>query len=202
MAVRSGIRLDFDLYADRDVAEKVAAIQSYGPQATDAVIRAVNRAVRKTARWLKGKLSRAAYNALSLKRVGLLAQTKRIAVKQRKGGQAWLWIGTSNMPAHYFRNPRWQRKWKGGAKFTAKGQRQQVAGSFIARYGDEKKAVLIRSTDKAYPIKFVPVEVHEEMEDLIQRLIPQAREQFVRIAQQELNYELMKLRGVIKTGRR
>lgn len=198
MAVRPGIRLDFDLYADRDVAEKIAAIQSFGPQASKAVIRAVNRAVRKTARWMKGRLSRAAYDALSLKRVGLLAQTRRIAVKQRRGGQAWLWIGTSNMPAHYFRNPRWQRSWKGGAKFTAKGQRQQVAGSFIARYGDEKNAVLIRATDKAYPIKFVPVEVHEDMEELIRCLIPQAQEQFVRIARQELNYELMKLRGVIK----
>ncbi|WP_294948585.1 hypothetical protein [Sulfurivirga sp.] len=196
MAVRPGMRLDFDLYSDHDVAEKVAAIQSFGPQASKAVIRAVNRAVRKTARWLKGKLSRAVYEQLSLKRVGLLAQTKRITVKQRKGGQAWLWIGTSNMPAHYFRNPRWQRRWKGGARFTAKGQRQQVAGSFIARYGDEKQAVLVRSTDKAYPIKFVPVEVHEDMEEIIQRLIPQAREQFVRIARQELNYELMKLRVV------
>ena len=198
MAVRPGMRLDFDLYGDARLRRLMMDMEAFGEKASQAITRAVNRAVRKTARWLKGRLSREAYQQLSLKRAGLLAQTRRIAVKQRRGGQAWLWIGTSNMPAHYFRNPRWQRSWKGGAKFTAKGQRQQVAGSFIARYGDEKNAVLIRATDKAYPIKFVPVEVHEDMEDLIQRLIPQAREQFVRIARQELNYELVKLRGTTK----
>lgn len=202
MAVRDGMRLDFDLYGDAQLRRLMIDMEAFGEKAGKAITHAVNRAVRKTARWLKVKLSREAYRQLSLKRAGLLAQTKRLTVKQRNGGRAWLWIGTSNMPAHYFRNPRWQRRWKGGAKFTAKGQRKQVAGSFIARYGDEKNAVLIRATDKAYPIKFVPVEVHNDMEEIIQRLIPQARERFVRIARQELGYELGKLRGVIKTGRR
>lgn len=187
-----GIRVDFDLYSDERVVNKLTQLEQFGEKASAAVIRAVNRAVRKVAKWMEGRLARDAYRTLTLRRAGLLVQHKRLKLRQPKSGQAYIWVGTGPMPAHYFRNPQWRRKWPGGARFTAKGQRQQVAGSFMGRYGNVD-AVLIRKTSKAYPIKLVTVPVHDEMDGIVQRLMPQAREQFVRIAERELNYELLKL---------
>lgn len=172
--------LDWDNQSD-------ALIESLGGFGTKATKTAVRHAVTKTAKWMRRQIAKLAADDIGIAQKTFDKSRVRIRMKEGELWEALIWVGTNPFPAHHLGKVRWNRRMKG-----ARAGRRQFEGSFS--WG-EGRPIFERSTAARLPIDRVDVDVHESMRANIIRLEGRALSRYRTLLYQELNYQLLKIRG-------
>ncbi|SFD67948.1 hypothetical protein SAMN05660831_02092 [Thiohalospira halophila DSM 15071] len=159
-------------------------VEALGGQSSRAVEAAAARAASKTARWLRGQISRSVAKEFNVSSRAI-GKNRIVTSQDRKRGEAKLWIGTIDVPVHHLGRVEWSRRMRG-----ARVGRRQFRGSF-APWGDGYP-VFRRSSKKRLPINVETISIHEAAQETVDRLTARASRRFGVLLQQELNYEMAK----------
>lgn len=165
------------------MAQSLAAFRRRG------VERAVNRALRKTGRWLRTQLARAVAQDARIP----VSRFRRMRVSLRFRNADWqasLWLGTNPLAAHKLGKVRWTRRMRG-----ARVGRRQFPGAFAWGPNPDRPRVFKRRSSSRLPIKVVTVSIDEAAQENARRLERRAMQRFRTVLRQELRYELAKWTG-------
>ncbi len=125
---------------------------------------ALKRAVVRTTRWLNTHLARRAAKAVKV-RVGVFKNRKRVrmVIKDDWGN---IWIGLNPIDLDHIGARQSKKGVKAGPAF--------VGGGFIARGGDVVGKVFKRRTAARLPIDKQALEIHDEVEPVVEQLYNEA----------------------------
>lgn len=165
----------------RDGLSRVSGTFARLPQRTD---RAIARALRKLATWLKRQVLRAASEASAIPQ-RFFQRAMRYYVTLTPVGLS-VWIGTNPIKAHRLGAVRWTRRMTG-----ARAGRKLYPGSWSwGARGKTGPAILSRTSPKRLPIKIETEQPHAAVLDRLQQVEADAAARFDRLLTQELNYAL------------
>lgn len=148
--------------------------------------KAADRALTKTARWLRTHSARELGRELSLP-VGPLKH--RFNVYPSRGGDgAKLWIGVLPLSVHYLGDP--QQTPEG-----VRVRRRKYDGAFISPMKTSRKLVWRRKGRERLPIEKVTEEWGEQAVGVLQRWERRATNRFIELFEQEARYAVHKATG-------
>ena len=175
--------------------ERVAASMARMPKASE---RAMARALRKLATWLKRQALRAASQAAEIPQK-FFERALRYHVSIEKAGSMpvglSVWIGTNPVKAHRLGTVRWNRRMQGARV----GRRSYpgmwswgrgVTGPAIMFRTGEKRTTLTGRQKRIYPIDVETEQPHDPVLARLRGLQDEAGARFERLLTQELNYAL------------
>lgn len=150
-----------------------------------AITRAVRRATKKTAQWLRGRIVRhlAQYLGAAQKNI---ANRVKVSARSSTDGSAYLWLGTSDvLPLNL------------GLAGGEAGTGYEVGdwffqGGFRARMPSGHEGVFKRRGTKRLKIDEQGIAVNDQAESYLDKLLPQAERELHKKLEQEINYEMHK----------
>jgi hypothetical protein len=165
--------------------DRVAATFGRMPKAS---ARAMARALRKLATWLKRQALRAASQAAEIpQKFFQRALRYHVEIEQSGGMPVGLsvWIGTNPVKAHRLGSVRWTKRMKG-----ARVGSRSYPGSWSWGRGKTGPAVMFRHGSARLPLGVEKEWPHEPVLRRLRGLQDEAGARFERLLRQELNYAL------------
>jgi hypothetical protein len=155
------------------------------------VDRAIDRALRKTTRWVLNQLKRKIAKTLNINQKAIAKRFTARVVK--KAGYGYVWIGLNPVEAQLAGAARQN---KGGV--TVKGR--FFEGAFLQRIYTEDEKVWRRkyrgpgSSSNGlgggrFPVEKMEIEIEDEARKIIEQFRPNASAEFAKKLRQELNFE-------------
>lgn len=147
---------------------------------------AVDRALRKTAKWL---------SVHSLREIGQELQIKQQAIKPRfkvypqiRGKEVKLWVGLFPIAVHHL----------GASRQTADGVnvgKRRFQSAFLASAGNGPEMVWRRRGSERLPVERVMEDIAGPVESILRRFERRAVARFAEIFEQEVRFELGKIKA-------
>jgi len=171
--------LSLDLQLNKELAYLEAQMLASAPQ----IQKAINRALRKTTKWLETHSKRELARELQL-------PIRVLSVRFRhtfylKGGEraAQVWFGLDPVQVRHI----------GKARQNKRGTRvgkHQFDGAFVATMKSGHENVFKRKTKERLPIEVIRLPIDEQAEPVFERYYKRATVRFTELLQQELNFIL------------
>ncbi len=171
------LQLDFQL--DQEFAYLEAKLTALAPQ----LQRAVDRALRKTARWLETHSKRELGRELKLPIRVLSIRFQHVLQLKGQQKSAVVWFGVNPIEARYLGSARQNRR---GTRVG----RHQFDLAFTASMKNAHKNVFRRKGRERLPIEVVRMSIDKESTLIFQRFYQRAQGRFSEVLQQELNFVL------------
>jgi hypothetical protein len=155
------------------------------PAATD---RALARALRKLATWLRRQTLRAAAMAAAVPQKFLLQALRFHVSLAREAGRlvgVAVWVGTNPVGVHRLGAVRWSQRMRG-----ARVGRRGYPGAWSWGRGQTGHLVMRRTGDGRLPIERVDADIHAPILARLQGLQAEASARFETLLMQELRYAL------------
>jgi len=156
-----------------------------------AVKRAFLRAQNKTAKWYSSQVAKrisATYGIpqSKFKKMRIMVTTAMVSAHTKP---AVVWVGYRDIAAHLLGKPKEEREY--GGTFV---KDYFFKGAFAAKNRRGEMVVFKRRTKKRLPIDVQKISIREGAIVAVQRLNRRAEERFKVLLDQEINYELSKLK--------
>jgi len=196
--------VDIQMNFAQDITRATAQIAATPAQ----LEKAVQRAIKKTLRWLQTRISRDIAKELGVPQKAIKHRLTLSQTGKGTNGIHILWLGTAPLAAEMAGKPRQtksgvtvgKRKFPGafyrdiygdGPKVWIRASRAQALGVDLPQWGRKQRArasTLAPGEGGRFPVRRVGIEVHTRANEIFGRYEKQAEQRFNQVIDQELNY--------------
>ena len=196
--------VDIQLNFAQDITRATAQIAATPAQ----LEKAVQRAIKKTMRWLQTRIAREVATALGVPQKAIKHRLSVTQTGKGTNGIHILWLGTAPLAAESAGKPRQtkagvtvgKRKFPGafyrdvygdGPKVWIRASRANALGMDLPQWGRKQRArasTLAPGEGGRFPVRRVSIDVQHVANDIFGRYQKQAEQRFNTVIDQELNY--------------